>query len=656
MPSPGTSSTEQPAIPQPRSKPSVRARFRYWFDNLISRRPSAIIAWLGAFTIFLVLIAALVVTLARLHGMDGGEQPLGFVESFWQNLLRILDPGTFSDDTHWPLRMVTLFVTIVGILIAGSLIGLIANMLDQKIDQLRKGRSDVLEEEHTLILGWSGRVPSIVSELIIANESEKRAVVVILAEHDKTEMEDTLRELIPDTKTTRIVCRNGEPWMAHNLMLANAHEAKSIIVTYDGTDSTAVKTLLAIRAVQKTDPTPAPIVAEVGSRGTGRSLEALLGSQLATICSEEIVAELTAQACRQRGLAGVFRELLDFDGDEVYFAEFPQLAGAPYRSAQLAFDRCSVMGIVQADQTVVLNPPPERPMQPGEKLIGVAEDDSMFVPQQPSAPLYALPADPNTALAGEQRIVIVGWSALGPRVLTEMDEFLDERTTVEVIVDPRLVNVEEIPAQVHVYQIRVRITELEGGPEIAAAHAAQTSFDKVILLGYRDALGVDDADARTMLTLLAFHNLAQQSGMSSRIVAELLDQRHAPLAEASGADDFIVSDQLTSLMLAQLSENIELRQVFADLFDREGCAVELRPAARYGAQHATAFGQVVFSASMQGHSAIGYRRAGDGEVIVNPPKSEPIQLTKDDEILVIASSDEPAATPSDIADSASGRP
>lgn len=639
MPSPGASTTEHPAVPKPRPRPGLRARFRYWFDNLISRRPSMIIAWLGAFTIFLVLIAALVVTIARLHGMDGGEEPLGFLESFWQNLLRILDPGTFSGDTTWPLRLITLFVTIVGILIAGSLIGLIANMLDQKIDDLRKGRSDVLEEEHTLILGWSARVPSIVSELIIANESEKRAAVVILAEHDKTEMEDTLRELIPDTKSTRIVCRNGEPWMAHNLMLANVHEAKSIIVTYDGTDSTAVKTLLSIRAAQKTDPTPAPIVAEVGSRSTGKSLETLFGAQLATICSEDIVAELTAQACRQRGLAGVFREMLDFDGDEVYFAEFPQLVGAPYRAAQLAFDACAVMGIVQADESVVLNPHPDRPMQPGEKLIAIAEDDSMFVPRQPTAPLHALPADPGASVAAEQRIVIVGWSALGPRVLTEMDEFLDESTVVELIVDPRLVDVETIPAQIRVYKIRVRITELEGGPEVAAEHAARSPFEKVILLGYRDALGVDDADSRTMLTLLAFHNMAERDGTSSRIVAELLDQRHAPLAEASGADDFIVSDQLTSLMLAQLSENIELRQVFADLFDREGCAVELRPAARYGAQHATAFAQVVLSASMQGHSAIGYRRAGDGEVVVNPPKSAPLKLTKDDEILVIAPAD-----------------
>ena len=71
------------------------------------------------------------------------------------------------------------------------------------------------------------------------------------------------------------------------------------------------------------------------------------------------------------------------------------------------------------------------------------------------------------------------------------------------------------------------------------------------------------------------------------MVAELLDQRHAPLAAASGADDFIVSDELTSLMPAQLSERRELIQVFDDLFDHDGSSVELRPARAYGAHMAT---------------------------------------------------------------------
>ena len=157
------------------------------------------------------------------------------------------------------------------------------------------------------------------------------------------------------------------------------------------------------------------------------------------------------------------------------------------------------------------------------------------------------------------------------------------------------------------------------------------------MLGYRDALDDDEADARTLLTLLAFRQVRQQEDVGPvRMVAELLDQRNAPLAEATGADDFIVSDELTSLMLAQLSERQELSQVFADLFDRAGCSIELREAPRYGAHLATRFADVVATASSLGDSAIGFRVAASGEVVVNPSKSTPLSLGRDDEILVVA--------------------
>ena len=70
--------------------------------------------------------------------------------------------------------------------IAGSLIGLISNGIDQRVEELQKGRSTVIEHDHTVILGWSERVPPIVSELTIANESRKHAAVVILADTEKT--------------------------------------------------------------------------------------------------------------------------------------------------------------------------------------------------------------------------------------------------------------------------------------------------------------------------------------------------------------------------------------------------------------------------------------------------------------------------------------
>ena len=182
----------------------------------------------------------------------------------------------------------------------------------------------------------------------------------------------------------------------------------------------------------------------------------------------------------------------------------------------------------------------------------------------------------------------------------------------------------------------LEISELSGGPEIVAARAAEKSFHEVIVLGYRNAMSKTDADARTLLTLIAFNQVRQGDDVGPvRIVAELLDQRNTSLADSTGVDDFVVSDELTSLILAQLSERAELSLVFDDLFDHSRCSIELQSVSNFGAENARTFGDVVMSASAVGKTAIGYRITSTGHVVTNPAKSAQLSLKTNDEIIVI---------------------
>ena len=62
-----------------------------------------------------------------------------------------------------------------GIFIVSALVGLLTSGLNQRLEQLRKGRSRVIETGHTVILGWSDQVYTVVSELVEANRSRRRA-------------------------------------------------------------------------------------------------------------------------------------------------------------------------------------------------------------------------------------------------------------------------------------------------------------------------------------------------------------------------------------------------------------------------------------------------------------------------------------------------
>ena len=120
-----------------------------------------------------------------------------------------------------------------------------------------------------------------------------------------------------------------------------------------------------------------------------------------------------------------------------------------------------------------------------------------------------------------------------------------------------------------------------------------------------------------------------------RVVAEMLDRANVAVAQTTGVEDFIVSDELSSLMIAQLSERLELHLVFDELFDADGCFVALHPAPLYAPPEPVAFAAIVAAAGQRGETAFGWRVAATGEVVVNPPKSTPSPSARSDQVLVL---------------------
>jgi len=235
-----------------------------------------------------------------------------------------------------------------------------------------------------------------------------------------------------------------------------------------------------------------------------------------------------------------------------------------------------------------------------------------------------------------QRILMVGWSPLAPRVLQELDDFLTPGSRLSIVVDPTLIDPVDIPLDLNLVNSTFQVQAMTGGVELLGELLGEDRFDQGILLGYRKGIAPADADARTLLTLMA---LRQQWPKGSppevRLVAEVLDQRNVHIAQMAGVDDFIVSDQLASLMLAQLSERAELRDVFDELFDAEGASIVLRPAGRFAPGGSATFAEVVAAGNHFGESALGYRRAADGVVVLNPAKSERLRLGAADEVVVV---------------------
>lgn len=179
------------------TRPSLWQRLHYAFDNSMSRGPLMLIAWLAlASAGFIAVMAALVWITGLVPVEDGGSRP-GFIQVAWLALMRTLDAGTMGGDSgSWPFLLSMLVVTLGGIFIISILIGTISSGIEERVEELKKGRSRVLENGQQLILGWSPQIFTLVSELVAANANKPGSSIVIMAGKSKEEMEDEIRARI----------------------------------------------------------------------------------------------------------------------------------------------------------------------------------------------------------------------------------------------------------------------------------------------------------------------------------------------------------------------------------------------------------------------------------------------------------------------------
>jgi len=630
---------------------TVRERARYWFDNTLSRGTIALILWLALISLIAIMLLAVVVVILDARP-EGANEPLSLWEAAWGNLMRTLDAGTMGADTGLRFRVVMFLVTLFGIFVLSTLIGVLSSGLEGQLEALRKGRSKVVESGHTVVLGWSEQVFPIVTELIEANRSNRSACVVVMGEHDKVEMEDAIRDKIDDRATTRVVCRSGSPVELGDLHIASINTARSIILLAPerkddddapDPDVDVIKALLAITGNPARKKEPYHIVAEIRDPKNFEVARMVGKDEVELVLVGDLVARVMAQTCRQSGLSIVYQELLDFGGDEIYFKQEGGLVGKTYGQSLFAYEKCSVIGLKKSGAAPVLNPAMDTAIQGGDELIIVAEDDAAISlgqtprgPDSASISLAALPAPKP------EKTLILGWNWRAPTLINELDNYAAPGSAVTIVTET---DVQELLDQ-RCSDLKRQTLKLERGDpsDRRTLDELKVSDNDHVIVLCGDDVPVQKSDARTLITLLHLRDIAEKTGKHVSIVSEMLDIKNRTLAEVTNADDFIVSDRIVSLMLSQISENKSLNAVFSDLFSSEGSEVYLKPATAYvKAGIPMSFSTVIAAAAQRNESAFGYKLAAFANdpqkaygVVVNPKKSDQVTFGPRDKIIVLA--------------------
>lgn len=628
---------------RPRRRAGLRARARYRFDRFMERGTIALIA--GLFVLSLAIIGGVAALLVVVRGDDGRDLP----QLLWMSLLRTLDPGTMGGDEGSPgFVLGMLAVTLGGIFIISALIGILNAGLQGRLAELRKGRSRVLEADHVLVLGWSQQIFTVLGELIEAGAGRARTSIVVLADRDRVDMEDAIRDRVAIPRRARVVCRTGRPTDLADLPIGNPDESRAIVILEsEGADPDVdvVKTILALTGRPDRRPEPYRIVAEIRERANADIARLVGGDEVHLLLADDLVARIIAQTCRQSGLSVIYLELLDFAGDELHVTELPELVGRTFGEAVARVDGGIPAGIVR-DGRAHLCPRPFEVIRPGDRFVVLSADHGSARVAPALAPDSVDASALRPVLPREdtrERTLVLGWNRRGPMVIHELDAYVAPGS--EIVAVAGLLRVTSEVEGIHgLANVRAegRVGDTTNRAVLDGLDIA--SFDHVVVLCESDDRDADGADARTLVTLLHLRDIGTKLGRSFSIVSEMLDARNRELAEVAKADDFIVSARVLSLLLAQIAETPELADVFRDLFDADGSEIYLRDAGEYVAlDRELTFATVQAAAQGRDEVALGFRiaaRANDAAaaygVLLNPAREARVTFARGDRVVVLA--------------------
>ncbi len=617
-------------------KATAWQRFRYWFDNLMSKGTLSLLIILGVITAVVVIIGGL--ASIALGGPDGsgGESP---GSSIWFALMHAINTGVLAkEEGTIPYLAVMTIVTLVGIFITSFLIGTISNGIKDKVADLQRGKSRVIEEDHVVIIGFDENVTSIIEELALANENQKNAVVVVMAEADKTEMEDTIRDRVPDLDNLRLVCRNGRPDSPKDLKVCSLDTCKSIIVNLED-DFMTVKTILACEALlDEYGNNDAYITATVRDREVLQPAKIAGGDRAEILNFQKTVARLMVQTGRHPGMSEILAELLSFKGNEIYVEEIPEAVGRSFKEINLRLPHSTAIGVVRNEEPL-LNPDADSIVEPGDQVIVIAADDgSAQLGDMAPVNEDAFQREPNV-VEEPHTMLVLGCTDMLKSILIEDDTYAAPGSRVIIAAEPGTIDQDALPDQSELSNIEMDIRECKIFSRRVLERLVAENPTSILLMSDTQ-LDAEEADARTLMLQLHLTDIAEEIGAEIPLTIEMNSTRNQRLSQMMRATDFVVSSRITAKMMAQIAEERHKKAILNDLLSDGGSTIYMKPITRYVLTgEPVDFYTLGASAARYGEIAIGYKRfADDGTftIEVNPRSKAATKFSDNDDLIVVA--------------------
>ncbi len=317
---------------------------KYKFDQALERSFLNLVLFLFAISLFGIIIFSLIFYFLFLIGVISVDGAFG--KFFWQTFTYFIDVGTISGESYGDNTsadaIFKILITIFGIIIFSSFIGIISQALSNRIDELRDGKGYISEKNHTVIFNFSKKTIPLLTELFKSFEDKKKTIVLV-SEYEPKEIVAKIESAISVPKNINLICRKGYGWQKKIPSLLDFRGASNFIIlkpdinseylSESDCDNEVGKTLTSLITSIDYQKTGGNIVSEFSSKQKQVLYETFNLDNISNVIkstkdnryypvfveSEDIRAKIISQAVFNPDIVEIYDELFSFEGSEIYF-------------------------------------------------------------------------------------------------------------------------------------------------------------------------------------------------------------------------------------------------------------------------------------------------------------------------------------------------
>ena len=317
---------------------------KYKFDQSLEKSFFNLALFLFIVSIIGIVIFSLIFYLLFLIGIISVDGAFG--KFFWQTFTYFIDVGTISGESYGENTsadaIYKILITIFGIIIFSSFIGIISQALSNRIEELREGKGYISEKNHTIIFNFTKKTIPLLTELFKSYENEKKTIV-LLSEEETKNVSVKIESAINIPKNINLICRKGYGWQKKIPSLLDFKGASNFIIlkpdinneflSENDCDNEVGKTFTSLITSNDYQQTGGNIVSEFSSRQKQILYEIFNLENINNVInstknnkhypvfveSEDIRAKIISQAVFNPDIVEIYDELFSFEGSEIYF-------------------------------------------------------------------------------------------------------------------------------------------------------------------------------------------------------------------------------------------------------------------------------------------------------------------------------------------------